>query len=115
MATYTVSTRITWSEIGVDVDPLFNEARSEKIAEMVMAGKTDGVFHAEEHPEYPFKPSFSRDFIDQAAADEFLTFIKDAVAAIGHPEYIAEALTIPTPTDREKPGTLGLSLTQPNA
>ena len=103
MATYTVSTKIIWAERGLDVDPAFNQIRNDKIDEMILAGKTDGLYYHEIDLDYLGKLCVERDFIDQESADEFLTFVKDMLASFDESYRIIDTKTFPTPERPTKP------------
>ena len=66
----TKATLITWNSVDHQTGNLeLNKERDDKIAEMVAAGKTEGVPNR-------LSPSVTiREWIDQAAAEEFRDFI----------------------------------------
>jgi len=98
MTTYTVSSKITWAEVSMDEDPFLSEPRRAKIVEMTIADKTDGNFYTETDASNPDKPCFTRDFIDQAAAEEWITFSKELMVTLGWPDLIINTSVIPVPT-----------------
>lgn len=75
---YTKRTVITWNLPDQRTDPTIEQAKIEKLDQMVADGKTDQL------PIVLDEVTTIRIWRDQAAAEEWVTFIQDLTAPLGY-------------------------------
>ena len=96
MSIYTVSTKLIWAFEGASNDTTVGAERKQKLKEMVEQGKTDGACNRANDPLLR-QEIIVRDFIDQTSADEYISFMLEALEKYDSSELLLSATTIPTP------------------
>ena len=97
MSIYTVSSKLVWAFEGASNDIAVGAERKQKIREMVEQGKTDGSIIRANDPILR-QEIVVRDFINQAAADEYISFMLETLEKYDSSELLLSATTMPTPT-----------------
>lgn len=86
---YTKRTVITWSSPAQRTDPTIEQAKIDKLDQMAVDGKTDQL------PISLDELTTIRIWRDQAAAEEWVTFIQDLTAPLGYTATVViEDITI---------------------